>query len=239
MLILISISGCGTLIGQTLSKTAFAVTLLRITNKWQRAILGFCIVSMHVYMATKLFVTWAKYCDQKNYQNSWRMQGFCINYTFVQGLKTGGNVYNITMDFVLALFPWMVVWKLNMKTWEKIGLCAAMSLGMVIAIITAVRTAWTEFPSTTQYDDWYFCKSPKNKWCISTAKTNCTIRAPRVVDGLVFVRSSRHNNGTVHTRHAPSRPGDQDISHGQAPQRRPGERKELLDLEKDLGPRES
>lgn len=36
MLLLIAISSCGTTIGQTWSKTAFAVTLLRITNKWQR-----------------------------------------------------------------------------------------------------------------------------------------------------------------------------------------------------------
>lgn len=36
MLILITISSCGTTFGQTWSKTAFAVTLLRITNKWQK-----------------------------------------------------------------------------------------------------------------------------------------------------------------------------------------------------------
>jgi hypothetical protein len=36
MLLLISVSTSGTTVGQTLTKTAFAVTLLRFANKWQR-----------------------------------------------------------------------------------------------------------------------------------------------------------------------------------------------------------
>lgn len=40
-------------------------------------------------------------------------------------------VYNIIMDFVFALFPWMITWKLDMRKNEKIGLCLTMSLGVV------------------------------------------------------------------------------------------------------------
>ncbi|KAI0127545.1 hypothetical protein BJ170DRAFT_376870 [Xylariales sp. AK1849] len=158
MLMLITISSCGTTIGQTWSKTAFAATLLRITNTWQKAVLWFCIVTLNIFLVLKVFVNWSKYCGLPKYQNYWRMDGFCIDYEATQDIKTSGNIYNIIMDFVLALFPWMVIWKLNISRLEKIGLCVTMSLGMLVAIISAVRTAWMEDKSNSTYDDWYFWK---------------------------------------------------------------------------------
>jgi hypothetical protein len=35
------------------------------------------------------------------------------------------------MDIVLALLPWTVIWKLQMKTPEKIGVAVAMSMGVL------------------------------------------------------------------------------------------------------------
>ncbi len=35
------------------------------------------------------------------------------------------------MDFVLAIFPWLLIWGVQMKTPEKIGLIIAMSLGIL------------------------------------------------------------------------------------------------------------
>lgn len=32
------------------------------------------------------------------------------------------------MDFVLASFPWIITWNLDMRRVEKIGLCVTMSL---------------------------------------------------------------------------------------------------------------
>lgn len=32
------------------------------------------------------------------------------------------------MDFVLATFPWVLTWNLDMRKAEKIGLCVTMSL---------------------------------------------------------------------------------------------------------------
>lgn len=40
-------------------------------------------------------------------------------------------VYNIVMDFVFALFPWCITYRLNLKRAEKIALCVTLSLGMV------------------------------------------------------------------------------------------------------------
>ena len=32
------------------------------------------------------------------------------------------------MDFVFAIYPWLIMWKLDMKKSEKLGLCIVMSL---------------------------------------------------------------------------------------------------------------
>ncbi|KAI0177328.1 hypothetical protein BJ166DRAFT_21156 [Pestalotiopsis sp. NC0098] len=156
MLILITISSCGTTIGQTWSKTAFAVTLLRLIQESQRYVVWFCIITLNVLMVLKVFMNWPKYCDNKDYQNWWRMQGFCIDLGIATGVKVAGNIWNIIMDFVLALFPWMVVWKLQIRRWEKVGLCATLSLGILVAVISAIRQAWQDNPANSKLDDWYY-----------------------------------------------------------------------------------
>jgi hypothetical protein len=39
--------------------------------------------------------------------------------------------YSGAQDFVLALLPWTLVWNLQMKKKEKIGIAFAMSLGVL------------------------------------------------------------------------------------------------------------
>ena len=98
MHILINTSSDGTVVGQTLTKTAFAVTLLRMTHAsthsrwpWQQAILWFCIISMNAFMLTKCIFQWAKLCGDDDYQQWYRIQGWCLNYDFEQNYKEAGN----------------------------------------------------------------------------------------------------------------------------------------------------
>lgn len=131
MHILINVSSCGTLIGQALSKTALGVTLLRMSNKMQAWIIWFCIFAMNAYMIAKCIIQWAKVCDKTNdYQADYRLD-FCIYSDFRDDFKEGGQIVNIIMDFLFALFPWWITWKLKLKKMEKFALCVTMSLGMV------------------------------------------------------------------------------------------------------------
>ncbi|KAI7778409.1 hypothetical protein LA080_002179 [Diaporthe eres] len=141
MHILINISSCGTLVGQAISKTAFAVSLLRMTERWQQYILWFIIVTMNAYMFTKVLFQWARQCDDTDY-DVWYRPNYCVDSNFLDKFKEGGNIYNILMDFVLALFPWAITMKLRMRKYEKVGLALTMSLGMLVAIMSAVRTWW-------------------------------------------------------------------------------------------------
>jgi hypothetical protein len=90
MHILINISSCGTLIGQAWTKTAFGVTLLRMSNQWQRWVLWFCIVTMNIWMFLKVIFQWAKVCDKDGYDNWYRLD-FCIGWDFRDDFKEGGN----------------------------------------------------------------------------------------------------------------------------------------------------
>lgn len=148
MHILINVTSCGTLIGQALSKTAFAVTLIKLTKGWYHHVFWFCIASMNSYMIVKVIFQWAKICDKPSY-DVWYRLDFCLDSQFREEFKEGGNgktspevafgsrltqvaVYNIIMDFVLATFPWIITWRLDMRKVEKIGLCMTMSLVSLI-----------------------------------------------------------------------------------------------------------
>ncbi|KAF1927660.1 uncharacterized protein M421DRAFT_64860 [Didymella exigua CBS 183.55] len=162
MQILINITSCGTLMGQALSKTAFAVTLLKLTKGWPQWILWFCIVTMNAYMITKVFFQWARIIDKPSY-DVWYRLNFHLDWTFRERFKEGGNVYNIIMDFVMATFPWLITWKLDMRKVEKVGLCLTMSLGMIVAIIAAIRTGWKQ--GGNPKDEWYFWRNAhSNIW---------------------------------------------------------------------------
>ena len=90
MRILINITSCGTLINQAWTKTAFGATLLRISNRWQKAVIWFCIVTMNVWMIAKVIFQWAKLCGRDDYQQSYRLD-FCITGKFRDDFKEGGN----------------------------------------------------------------------------------------------------------------------------------------------------
>ncbi|CAN8098559.1 unnamed protein product [Discula destructiva] len=156
MHMLINTSSIGTVIGQAVTKTAFGVTLLRmIESKWQMAFIWFCIISMDGIALSKCIFQWAKLCGKDDYQQWYRIQGWCLNYAFSQEWKEIGNIYNIVMDFIFALFPWLITWRLHLKRAEKIALCITLSLGVVVAIITAVRTWWKDTPLMHVHDEWY------------------------------------------------------------------------------------
>ncbi|TDZ28652.1 hypothetical protein C8034_v011840 [Colletotrichum sidae] len=172
MSILISISSCGTLIGQAWTKTAFGVTLLRMSNQWQRWVLWFCIVTMNAWMIAKVVLQWAKVCGRTGYQQPWRLD-FCIDNTFRNDFKEGGNVYNIIMDFIFASFPWLITRSLEMRRAEKVGLCMTMSLGMIVAIVAAIRVGWKD--DGNDRDAWYIYRNGMSQVWYSSEITGTII----------------------------------------------------------------
>jgi len=48
------------------------------------------------------------------------------------------------MDISLALLPWKVLWNLQMRTAEKIGVGVAMSLGILAGVTSILRARYVE-----------------------------------------------------------------------------------------------
>lgn len=135
----------------TLGKTSFAVTLLRIVVKrWMVVLLWFVIVTMNLVNILTAFFIFFQCEDPRHLWNPaiaskcWPSNVFTHYSLFVggkspntiasrsldHGLKNP-SAYSGAQDFVLALLPWTIVWNLQMRRKEKIGVACAMSLGVL------------------------------------------------------------------------------------------------------------
>ncbi len=121
------------------------------------------------------------------------------------------SVYNIIMDFVMATFPWFITYNLDMRKVEKIGLCLTMSLGMIVAIIAAIRTGWKD--GGNPKDEWYFWRNAhSNVWysseIVGTIIVQCIpVLRPLIRDihtSLTSKKLASHANDTVHRSKMPS-----------------------------------
>ncbi|KAJ5113485.1 hypothetical protein N7456_002019 [Penicillium angulare] len=125
-----------------LGKTSFAVTLLRIVVKrWMIVLLWFVIITMNlVNILTALFV-FLQCKDPRHLWNPaipskcWPSHVF-TNYSLFVGAYSGAQ------DFVLALLPWTIVWNLQMRKKEKVGVALAMSLGVFAGAASIVKTTY-------------------------------------------------------------------------------------------------
>jgi hypothetical protein len=129
-----------------LSKASFCFTLLRLTViPWQKKLLWFIIVTVQLTFYATAVITLVQ-CDP--IQKLWDMAlpGKCwdnrivIYYSMFVGCKQSlcwkgpGQpltliAYSSLMDFILAICPWLIIHKLQMRRREKWGIILAMSLG--------------------------------------------------------------------------------------------------------------
>ncbi|GJD04139.1 integral membrane protein [Colletotrichum higginsianum] len=122
-----------------LSKTSFAVTMLRITSGGQRVFIGFLTVSMNVVLATGAVAVWKAACDRPADAYEAVLPGSCWRVQDSVVMAMVANGYSALVDFILSLLPWSIVWGLGMKRHEKVGVAVAMSLGIVAGLVGVVK----------------------------------------------------------------------------------------------------
>lgn len=71
------------------------------------------------------------------WDHSIAIQSCSINLTNVAYVTCS---WSAAMDFFLAIFPWFVLWDLNMKRREKITVCLSLSLGVFAGVCGIIRT---------------------------------------------------------------------------------------------------
>jgi len=126
------------------SKTAFGMTLLRITDGWMKWTVWFLIVTTNIFLGLSILLSFIQ-CT--HIQASWdpTIKGKCwdkdvvVNYHIFSGGSTlefceeltNKSAYSAAMDIILALLPWKLLWTLQMKRKERIGAAIAMSMGVL------------------------------------------------------------------------------------------------------------
>lgn len=150
-----NINGTFSIFAAAWSKTSFALTLLRVMagDKWARYFLWFAMITMNILMLNNALFQWIR-CDPISKTWNPMEPGTCwpagvqSRYGIVAGGKAGiptkrmlwlyrirtdcsKKGYSALIDFILAFLPWKLVWSLQMKTKEKLGVAVAMSLGIL------------------------------------------------------------------------------------------------------------
>jgi hypothetical protein len=132
-----------------LSKISFGLTLLRLTDGRIRVFVYFAISNLAIFSIPATIIPWVQ-CKPLAKTFVDFIPGTCINKhpSVVYGRFQAGEqttpksvyfnfwltcdaVWSALMDVCLALLPWKILWGLQMRTAEKVGVCIAMSLGIL------------------------------------------------------------------------------------------------------------
>ncbi|KAL4930734.1 uncharacterized protein BDV17DRAFT_258469 [Aspergillus undulatus] len=139
-----SISQTLAIMACALGKTSWAVTLLRIVfDRWMKWALWFIIITVNIVnILAALFVFVQCKDPRTNWDKTivskcWPDHVF-TNYSLFVGAYSGAQ------DFLLALLPWTIVWNLQMKKKEKLGVAFAMSLGVFAGTAAIVKTIYLQ-----------------------------------------------------------------------------------------------
>ena len=147
-----NLSGTFSILAAVLSKTSFAVTLLRVTDGYTKILVWVAIGIMNVTMGLAAIFSWVK-CNPvvKIWQPA--TPGTCwdphtsVSYAiFASGRWDGGvsvqqemrhvltkmcPAISAALDIALSFLPWKIVWALQMQKKEKLGVAIAMSMGIL------------------------------------------------------------------------------------------------------------
>ena len=149
-LIIISSRATFTITALGWTKTAFAVTLLRLTTGMTKSFLWFIIISVNITTIVSAAVPWIQ-CDP--IAKTWvpDMPGACwapkvgtkvwigtagpsVHVFFSRvGMPslTLGPAYSALIDFTLAALPWTFLYNMLLRRREKAGILTAMSMGVM------------------------------------------------------------------------------------------------------------
>ncbi|KAM7201743.1 hypothetical protein V8F20_004704 [Naviculisporaceae sp. PSN 640] len=138
------------ILGIAFAKTSFCFTILRLcVQKWHKALIWFCIISINAVMwpcAISFFVGCTPL--EKKFDDS--IPGHCIDTQPIVDYAVFAGVYSAMTDFVLAIFPWFLIWNLQMRLVEKLGVCVCMSMGILSGVFAIVKSAYLP-PSLSDY----------------------------------------------------------------------------------------
>ncbi|EMD67599.1 hypothetical protein COCSADRAFT_197370 [Bipolaris sorokiniana ND90Pr] len=185
-------------IAAALSKMSFGITLLRLTSGHLHFTAWFCIIALLLTLIPSVVGPWIQ-CPHM--EVTWDTSND-VCWTAESQIQYGifNAAWSASTDFVLASLPWFLIWNLQLKSREKIGVGIAMSLGMLAGICAIVKGVYV-----VQLREWDFSYYGKDLviWTvveIGTAIVGGSIPVLRVFFKETmssYGRSCARNNATV------------------------------------------
>ncbi|KAK4212306.1 hypothetical protein QBC37DRAFT_288319 [Rhypophila decipiens] len=120
-----------------LVKTSFSLTVIRIAVGWPRWVVYICIAVVNLTCFVHTVLVWRANCGT---EEAWAFKP-CWDRNSGVWMGLIGGVISAATDFILTLVPLTIIWGLQMKKIEKIGVALAMSVGLFAGIISAVKAA--------------------------------------------------------------------------------------------------
>ncbi|ETS86926.1 hypothetical protein PFICI_00754 [Pestalotiopsis fici W106-1] len=125
------------------SKCSVAIFLVRIVvQDWHKWALHFCIWST-VFVCVSCIILMYTQCTPVHGIWDPRVTDTVCHINFTADAIFSGS-YTAAMDFFLAIFPWFILWNLNMKRKERLTVSIGLSLGIIAGICGIVRAVELE-----------------------------------------------------------------------------------------------
>ncbi|KAK4447208.1 hypothetical protein QBC34DRAFT_496314 [Podospora aff. communis PSN243] len=127
-----------TLTAVSLTKTAFAVSLLRLTTQKTKAFVWFLIITLNITMCVSAMIPWIQ-CKPLNARWDPDVKGECWDNKVGTKIWIATGAQSSLYDFVLAALPWTFLYSITLRTREKVGVLVAMSMGAVAGAVGIVK----------------------------------------------------------------------------------------------------
>lgn len=150
------VAGVFALYAAILSKTSFAITLLRITEGKMRILLWFIIFSVNIALGGSALIPWIQ-CTPVEKNWNFMVPGKCWDPQVFSKYSIVAAAYSGAMDLLLAFIPWKMMWNLQMK--EKIGVATAMSMGVLAGAAAITKSVYIPLVAVEDFS----CTSPPSK----------------------------------------------------------------------------
>lgn len=131
MLLPILVRGTFSITALAWSKTAFAITLLRLTDGWTKKIVWFLIITINLSLGLSALLPWVSCTPLKGAWVATEPGKKCWDQNVMLSYNIFSGAYSAAADVALALLPWSFLRSLQMKKKEKVGAGIAMSMGIL------------------------------------------------------------------------------------------------------------
>ncbi|KAF2795558.1 hypothetical protein K505DRAFT_239645 [Melanomma pulvis-pyrius CBS 109.77] len=182
------------------SKISFGVTLLRLFKGPSKWFVWFSIVTLFMAMLPSALLTWI-ICTPP--EKAWNpsVEGKCWDPVIATDYGIFNAAWCAVIDFALALLPWTLLWGLQMRMTEKIGVGVAMSLGVLSGVCAIIKGVYV-----VQLREQDFFYNGKDVTIWTSVETATAITGASIPVLRVFFKEKRSTHVTQDRRNDESVP---------------------------------